>query len=545
MKADRESPEGSRSTSPEPAVPGTVTLYDTTLRDGSQSEDIHFTMEDKIRVVEELDRLGIDYIEGGWPGANPKDIEFFRTVGNLPLKHSRIVAFGSTRKSGNSTQNDPVLKALIDAGTKVVTIFGKSWSLHVEEILGITREANLQMIRESVDFLKQSGREVVYDAEHFFDGFRENPDFALETLHAANQGGADWIVLCDTNGGAMFWEVDEAFRAAYRSIKTPLGIHAHNDSELAVANSLVAVRAGARQIHGTLNGIGERCGNANIISVIANLSLKMGIPVVPPRELVRLRSIASFLSEIQNRPLPKNQPFVGESAFAHKAGVHVHAIRKNSRAYEHIRPESVGNAQRILLSEHSGRSNLIEKARQYGIPMESDSPDIQKLLTTLKELEHEGYQFEGAEASFELLMRSVSGSFKPFFEVDFFHVLMEQKGHDPEGLSEATIRVRVGDRYEHTADLGNGPVNALDNALRKALLAFYPEVASITLLDYKVRVLTGNHGTASRVRVLIESGTPSMKWGTVGVSENVIAASLLALKDSIDYCLLKTGVRPL
>ncbi len=530
---------------PADPVPEKITLYDTTLRDGSQSEDIHFTMEDKIRVVEELDRLGVRYIEGGWPGANPKDIEFFQAVRRLPLKNSRIAAFGSTRKSGNRTQDDPVLKALIDAGTEVVTIFGKSWSLHVEEILGITREANLEMIRESVDFLKQSGREVVYDAEHFFDGFKENPDFALETLQAAAKGGADWIVLCDTNGGAMSWDVDLAFRAAARSLNTPLGIHAHNDAELAVANSLMAIRAGARQVHGTINGIGERCGNANLISVIANLSLKMGFPVVSPDELVRLRPIASLLSEIQNRPLPKNQPFVGESAFAHKAGVHVHAIRKNSRAYEHIRPESVGNAQRILLSEHSGRSNLIEKARQYGIPMESDSPDIQKLLTTLKQLEHEGYQFEGAEASFELLMRSASGTFRPFFEVDFFHVLMEQKGHNPEGLTEATIRVRVGNRYEHTADLGNGPVNALDKALRKALTAFYPQVSSINLLDYKVRVLTGNQGTASRVRVLIESGIPSMKWGTVGVSENVIAASLLALKDSIDYCLLKSGVQPL
>ncbi|MHB8422573.1 MAG: citramalate synthase [Leptospirales bacterium] len=527
------------------SLPETVTLYDTTLRDGSQSEDIHFTMEDKLRVVEELDRLGVDYIEGGWPGANPKDIEFFRNVRQMPLRHSRIAAFGSTRKAGNSTQDDPVLKALIDADTEVVTIFGKSWSLHVEEILGVSKEANLQMIRESVDFLKQAGREVVYDAEHFFDGYKENPDFALETLRAAAQGGADWIVLCDTNGGAMFWEVDQAFRNAALSLSTPLGIHAHNDCELAVANSLVAVRAGARQIHGTLNGIGERCGNANLISVIANLSLKMGLPVVVPKEQVRLRSVASFLYEIQNRSLPKNQPFVGDSAFAHKAGVHVHAIRKNSRAYEHIPPESVGNTQRILLSEHSGRSNMIEKARQYGIPLESDSPHVQQLLTTLKELEHEGYQFEGAEASFELLMRSVSGSFKPFFEVDFFHVLMEQKGQNEEGLSEATIRVRVGDRTEHTAALGNGPVNALDNALRKALSAFYPEVASINLLDYKVRVLTGNRGTASRVRVLIESGVPSMKWGTVGVSENVIQASLLALKDSIDYFLFKTGVQPL
>lgn len=525
-------------------TPERVAIYDTTLRDGSQSEDVQFTMEDKIRVAEHLDRLGIDYIEGGWPGANPKDIEFFRKVREVPLAHSRISAFGSTRKATNRTSADPVLRALLDAETPVVTIFGKSWSLHVEDILGISKETNLEMIRESCDFLKQSGREVVYDAEHFFDGFRENPSFALETLKAAEMGGADWIILCDTNGGSMPWEVSLAIGEARKSVRVPLGIHAHNDSELAVANSLVAVKAGATQVHGTINGIGERCGNANLISVIADLALKLDVPVTSSRELARLREVASFIFEVQNRSLPKNQPFVGDSAFAHKAGVHVHAIRKNRRAYEHILPEAVGNTQRILLSEHSGKSNLVEKAKEYGIPLDGESPETQKLLSVLKTLEHEGYQFEGAEASFELLMRSASRDFIPYFDVDFFHVLMEQKGQSEEGLSEATIRVRVGKRFEHTAALGNGPVNALDNALRKALATFYPIVDSISLLDYKVRVLSGAHGTASRVRVLIESSMDARKWGTVGVSENVIAASLLALKDSIDFGLLKSGIKP-
>ncbi len=541
MKTSRPSAKKKSDSAPDK---NRVSLYDTTLRDGSQSEDIHFTMEDKLRIVGELDRLGVDYIEGGWPGANPKDIEFFRRIRTVPLHNSRIAAFGSTRKATSKTSHDPVLKALIAAGTPVVTIFGKSWSLHVKDILDISPATNIEMIRESVDFLKQSGREVVYDAEHFFDGFNDDPEFALKTLKAAEEGGADWIVLCDTNGGSLPWNVERAVRAVAREIRVPIGIHAHNDGELAVANSLIAVNNGARQIHGTINGIGERCGNANLISVMANLVLKMDRGGVSPKNLKNLRHVASFLFELQNRPLPKNQAFVGDSAFAHKAGVHVHAIRKNSRAYEHISPEAVGNTQRILLSEQSGRSNLIEKARQYGVPLDSDSPEIARLLEILKKLENQGYQFEGAEASFELLMRSGSGDFRPYFEIEFFHILMDQKGHDSEGLSEATIRVRVGNRHEHTAALGNGPVNALDNCLRKALSAFYPEVSSINLLDYKVRVLSGNDGTASRVRVLIESGSSSQKWGTVGVSENVITASLMALKDSIDYWLLKSGIKP-
>ena len=523
---------------------GAVTLYDTTLRDGSQSEDIQFTIEDKIRIAIELDLLGVDYIEGGWPGANPKDIEFFRRIREVPLSKSKMAAFGSTRKAHNKTSEDPVLKALLASETPVVTIFGKSWSLHVKEVLNVSAAKNAEMIRESVAFLKDHGREVVYDAEHFFDGYKDNPDFAIDTIRAASEAGADWVVLCDTNGGTLPWELSEIFRETKTSISTPLGIHAHNDCELAVANSLGAVRLGARQIHGTINGIGERCGNANLLSVMANLSLKMGMDVTTPEALSRLKHLASLLFELQNRPLPKNLPFVGESAFAHKGGVHVHAIRKNSRAYEHIDPAAVGNRQRILLSEHSGKSNLIEKAMQYGISMDGESPEAEKILHRLKELEHQGFQFEGAEASFELLMRAAMGTMQPFFTIEFFHILMDQQSSRQGGLSEATMRIRVGECHEHTAALGNGPVNALDLVLRKALTPFYPEVSEIRLVDYKVRVLTGDRGTSSGVRVLIQSGVGSQLWGTVGVSENVISASLMALKDSIDYWLLKSGVKP-
>ncbi len=521
-----------------------VFLYDTTLRDGSQSEDIQFTIEDKLRIATELDLLGVPYIEGGWPGANPKDIEFFRRIRETPLSVSKMAAFGSTRKAHNKTSEDPVLQALLASETPVVTIFGKSWSLHVREVLNVTASRNIEMIRESVLFLKDHGREVVYDAEHYFDGFKDDPEFALNTLKAASQGGADWIILCDTNGGTLPWEVAEIFEKTREVIRTPLGIHAHNDCEMAVANSLTAVRLGARQVHGTINGIGERCGNANLLSVMANLNLKMGIDTTTPSALSRLKHLASLLFELQNRSLPKNLPFVGESAFAHKGGVHVHAIRKNSRAYEHIEPGLVGNSQRILLSEHSGKSNLIEKARQYGITMETESPEAEKILRRLKELEHQGFQFEGAEASFELLMRTAMGSMQPFFNVEFFHILMDQQSTREAGLSEATMRIKVGDLHEHTAALGNGPVNALDLVLRKSLTPFYPEVGKIRLVDYKVRVLTGDRGTSSGVRVLIQSSADQSQWGTVGVSENVISASLMALKDSIDYWLFKSGVTP-
>ena len=519
--------------------PERVFLYDTTLRDGAQMEDISFTLEDKLRIVSLLDSLGISMIEGGWPGANPKDREFFARVRDIELKNSRIAAFGSTRKAGNSVSQDPVVADLLEAKTPVVTIFGKSWHLHVRDILGLSREQNLSMIRETVDYLKQNGREVVYDAEHFFDGFADDPDFALETVRAARDAGADWLVLCDTNGGSLPERISLATTRVAKDVGGALGIHAHNDSELAVANSLAAVGAGARQVHGTINGIGERCGNANLVSVAPNLALKMGFFVMEPAALARLRDSASFVSELSNRALPKNMPFVGESAFAHKAGVHVHAVRKVSRAYEHIRPELVGNRQRILLSEQSGRSNLVEKARQYGLSLEDGDSHLSTLLARLKEMEYAGYQFEGADASFELLMRQALERTDPFFRIDFFRIAMGRGEKD--GYSEATVQVRVGSQSEHTAALGNGPVNALDNALRKALSTFYPEVRHIALLDYKVRVLSGSAGTASRVRVLVESSDGHRKWGTVGVSENVIEASLDALKDSVEHYLLTSG----
>ena len=520
-----------------------VCLYDTTLRDGSQMEDISFSLEDKLRIVSLLDSLGIPYIEGGWPGANPKDQEFFSRVREIPLAHSRIAAFGSTRKPNNKVSSDPVVRALLDADTPVVTIFGKSWRLHVEEVLGLSEDRNLEMISDTVAYLKDHGREVVYDAEHFFDGYEDDVEFSMRTIEAARAAGADWIVLCDTNGGSLPWKVEKATRHAVSSLGVPVGIHAHNDGELAVANSLAAVSAGARQVHGTVNGIGERCGNGNLVSIAPNLVFKMGFDALTRESLAKLRHAAAFVSELSNRPLSKNLPFVGDSAFAHKAGVHVHAVRKVSRAYEHISPEWVGNRQRILLSEQSGRSNLVEKARQYGLPVEEGDHLLSKILSRLKEMEFEGYQFEGAEASFELLMRQALGSFHPFFSIDFFRIGMGQGEQLSGAFSEATVRIRVGSQSEHTAALGNGPLNALDNALRKSLAAFYPEVRHISLLDYKVRVLSGSSGTASRVRVLIESTDGRKKWGTVGVSENVIEASLLALKDSVEFYLLTTEAR--
>ncbi len=520
-----------------------VFLYDTTLRDGSQMEEISFSLEDKLRIVELLDGLGIPYIEGGWPGANPKDQEFFARVRDLSLAQAKISAFGSTRKASNKVSGDPVVKALLEAETPVVTIFGKSWRLHVEEVLGLSEEQNLEMIADTVAFLKDHGREVIYDAEHFFDGYADDASFALRSIEAARTAGADWIVLCATNGGALPWTVGQVTGHVISLFGGSVGIHAHNDGELAVANSLSAVGAGARQIHGTINGIGERCGNGNLVSIAPNLVLKMGLVAMTRESLAKLRHTAAFVSELSNRPLPKNMPFVGDSAFAHKAGVHVHAVRKVSRAYEHIPPESVGNRQRILLSEQSGRSNLVEKARQYGITVDDGDHLLPRILSRLKEMEFEGYQFEGAEASFELLMRQALESIHPFFSIDFFRIGMGQGEGFSDGYSEATVRIRVGSQSEHTAALGNGPVNALDNALRKALAAFYPEVRHISLLDYKVRVLSGSSGTASRVRVLIESTDGRKKWGTVGVSGNVIEASLSALKDSVEYYLLTAEAR--
>lgn len=516
-----------------------IEVYDTTLRDGAQAEDVSFSVEDKLRIVEKLDELGVRYIEGGWPGANPRDIEFFKRVREVRLTGSELTAFGSTRKAENPSGKDPNLQALLEAGTGIVTIFGKSWNLHVKEALGISLEKNIEIITDSIRYLKSKKKKVFYDAEHFFDGYSADPDYAVRTLQAAEKAGALRIILCDTNGGAMPWDIRRIFKTVAGQVKTPLGIHAHNDAEMAVANSLVAVEEGAVQVQGTVNGFGERCGNANLCSILPNLRLKMGIDCIPEDRLRHLKEVARFVSEIANLPPGKHQPYVGDSAFAHKGGVHVHAVMKNPLTYEHIEPERVGNRQRILISDYSGRSALSEKARELGIPLDRNSPKLAELLASLKNLEHQGYQFEGAEGSLEVLVRKAEGKHRRFFDLLGFRVIIEKRKESEEPISEATIMVRVGDHTEHTAAVGNGPVNALDNALRKALEKFYPELKEVSLVDYKVRVLAATRGTSARVRVLIESGDRTGKWGTVGVSENIIEASYQALVDSIEYKLLR------
>jgi 2-isopropylmalate synthase len=506
-----------------------IDIYDTTLRDGAQAED----------VTQKLDELGVPYIEGGWPGANPKDVKYFQEVRKLNLKNAKVVAFGSTRKGDSKVGKDSNIKELVAAGTEIVTIFGKIWDLHAREILRVSLKKNLELIEDSVAYLISKGKRVFYDAEHFFDGFRANPEYAIKTLEKAQEAGAECIILCDTKGGTMPWELRTAFGQVRREISIPLGIHAHNDSEMAVANSLIAVELGATQVQGTINGFGERCGNANLCSVIPNLQFKMGIECLSKERLQNLLGTSRFVSEIANLSPNKHQPYVGESAFAHKGGVHVHAVQKNPETYEHIPPGNVGNRQRILVSDYAGRSNLLIKAKDYGIRMKKKDPKLQEVLKTLKELEEMGFQFEGAEGSFELLMRKAKGTYKRFFDLVGFRVIVEKRKEGENPISEATIMVKVKGEIEHTAAVGDGPVNALDHALRRALEKFYPSLKSVRLLDYKVRVLAANQGTASKVRVLIESGDQHRKWETVGVSENIIEASWQALVDSIEYKLLK------
>ncbi|HEX9859927.1 MAG TPA: citramalate synthase [Nitrospirota bacterium] len=523
-----------------------VKIYDTTLRDGAQSEDVSFTVEDMLRVAAKLDELGVHYIEGGWPGSNPRDMEFFGKVKGIKLASAKMAAFGSTRRAKNTAADDPNLRALVESGTPVCTIFGKTWDLHVREALKVSMEENLDMIADSVAFLKQNTGEVFYDAEHFFDGYKANPDYAIKTLIAANDAGADCLVLCDTNGGTLGWELADIIEDVKSKVDAPFGIHTHNDSELAVANSLTAVKLGASQVQGTINGYGERCGNANLCSIIPALALKMGVGCIPGDNLVKLREASRFITEIANLRHFKHLPYVGDSAFAHKAGIHVSAVMKASETYEHIRPETVGNFQRILVSDLSGRGNVIQKAAEYGIDLTGDSPRVNHILRTLKDMESQGYQYEGADASFELLIKKATGKYKPIFELEGYRVIVEWYENRQETLSEATIRVHVhgGDAgekgiFEYTAGMGNGPVNALDNALRKAVVKYFPQLAGVKLYDYKVRVLTAGEGTAAKVRVLIESGDESGKWGTVGVSENIIEASWEALVDSIEFKLLK------
>ncbi len=516
-----------------------IKLYDTTLRDGSQAEDISFSLEDKVRIAQKLDEIGIHYIEGGWPGSNPKDLQFFQEIKAVPLSRAKVAAFGSTSRAGIHPQKDSNIQALIEAGTEVVTVFGKSWDRHPIEALNITLDQNLEIIHDSIRFLKGRVTEVVFDAEHFFDGYKSNPTYALSTLRAAQEAKADWLVLCDTNGGTLPDEVQSIVKRVKEEIPLPLGIHVHNDSEMAVANTILAVKEGASMVHGTMNGYGERCGNANLCSIIPNLKLKMGIDCITDHQLRKITEVSRFVSELANLPHNKYLPYVGDSAFAHKGGVHVSAIRKSDAAYQHVVPERVGNHQRVLISDLSGESNILYKAADFKIDLDSKDPKVRQILDDLKRLENQGFQFEGAEGSFEILIKKALGQHKRFFELMGFRVIVEKKTEEETPLSEATIMVRVGDRVEHTAAVGNGPVNALDHAIRKALEKFYPELKRVKLLDYKVRILSTKDGTGALTRVLIESGDGQSKWGTVGVSENIIEASWQALVDSIDYKLLK------
>ncbi len=510
-----------------------VTLYDTTLRDGTQGEGIAFSLLDKVRIARKLDEFGVDYIEGGWPGSNPKDVGFFEEARNLSLSRARIAAFGSTRRAGTSCDTDPQIQTLLEAGTPVVTFVGKTWKLHVTEVLRTSTDENLAMIRDTAAYFKKHGREVLYDAEHFFDGYKDDPDHALATLAAARDGGADMLVLCDTNGGSLPEEVGMIVGAVIETLKTPVGIHTHNDAGLGVANAMEAVRRGARQVQGTVNGYGERVGNCNMTTLIPNLQLKMGIPVVG--DLSMLRELSLFVDELANVPHDRRAPYVGATAFAHKGGLHVNAVQKVAHSYEHISPRAVGNLQHILVSELSGQSAILAKARELGFPLEKGSAEVSAILAEIKRLENLGYEFEAADASFELLVRRILGRYRPTFQFHFYHCdFARMKGGNRE-TTEAVVKLSVNGASEHTVAEGDGPVNALDQALRKALLPFYPSIAAIKLLDYKVRILDSKHGTGAKTRVLIVSTDGHKTWGTVGVSNNIIEASWQALSDSIEY----------
>jgi len=514
-----------------------VELYDTTLRDGAQTEGISYSVQDKLRITEKLDSLGLSSIEGGWPSSNLKDAQFFRLARRLRLKSARLVAFGSTRRASTSPARDPNLQALLKAETDTVTIFGKSWDLHVRDALRISLDENLRMISDSIQFLKRRGRRVIYDAEHFFDGYRANPAYCLKTIRVAQEAGADAIVFCDTNGGVLPNYLSAILAQAKRLVRVPMGIHAHNDSGLAVANSLAAIQTGCQQVQGTINGYGERCGNADLVTIIPLLVLKMGIPCLPDRKLKELTDGSRFVAEISNMAQRPSQPFVGSAAFAHKGGIHVNAVMKNPTTYEHIDPRLVGNQRRILISELSGRSALVIKAKDLALNLSKETPQAKRLLTLLQQLEHQGYHFEAAEGSFELLLKRHLKRLKPFFELEGFRVVVEKRAD--EVVSEATIKLRVDGIEEHTVAEGDGPVNALDNAIRKALAQFYPTLAKMHLTDFKVRVLDEKAGTAAKVRVLIQSQDEHGSWDTIGVSENIIEASWQALVDSIEYKLLK------
>ena len=512
---------------------GSVTIYDTTLRDGTQGEGISFSLIDKVRIAEKLASFGVDYIEGGWPGSNPKDLAFFDEVRTRDLGRTKLAAFGSTRRAGIKVAEDPQIAQLLEAGTPVVTIFGKSWKLQVEKVLGVPHEENLAMIRESVAYLKEQGREVFYDAEHFFDGYKDDPKFALATLAAASDGGADVLVLCDTNGGTMPDEIAAITAAVGERFPGKLGIHTHNDCGMGAANALAAVRAGAIQIQGTLNGYGERTGNCNLTTVIPCLQLKMGISVIP--DLTRLREVSLFVDELANCNPDIRAPFVGSTAFAHKGGMHVNAVAKTAIAYEHIDPASVGNQQNILVSELSGRSNILLKAKELGLSLSKDDPAVLRVLERIKALESQGFEFEAADASLELLIRKELGRHTPLFQLKGYHCSFRRDAAGSSTTCVATVSLRDGDRdLEKTAE-GDGPVNALDAALRAALLELHPWISGVSLSDYKVRIVDGGRGTAARTRVHILSGEGSESWGTVGVSDNIIEASWMALVDSLEF----------
>ncbi|RPJ50196.1 MAG: citramalate synthase [Chloroflexi bacterium] len=518
-----------------------VQIYDTTLRDGTQRSDVSLSLDDKLRIAQKLDDLGISFIEGGWPGSNPKDVEFFRRAADIEWRSALIAAFGATRHAHTPPEQDSNIQALLDARTPVCTVFGKTWDLHITEVLRTTLDENLRMVEESVAYLIAQGKRVIYDAEHFFDGYKADAAYALETLRAAARGGAETIVLCDTNGGSMPWEIVDAIRAVRGSVSTPLGIHTHNDSECAVANTLAAVREGAVQIQGTINGIGERCGNANLCAILPDLEIKMGLSCLPEGKLAQLYDLSHFVTEVANLTPNEHMAYVGRSAFAHKGGVHVHAIRRVNRSYNHIEPALVGNQMRVVVSELSGRANLLSKAEEYGVEI-SNGESVPQVLQDVKALESQGFSFEGAEASVIMMLKRQQPDYKPPFDLIDFSVIVEHR--QGRGIfAEATVKVRVGGQVYHTAAEGNGPVDALDEALRKALTGNYPVMEHTHLVDYKVRILDSASGTAATTRVLIDtryddpSGLRSTRWSTVGASGNIIEASWQALQDAYEYAL--------
>lgn len=523
-----------------------IQLYDTTLRDGSQGEGVSFTVHDKLRIARRLDEFGMHYIEGGWPGSNPKDIQFFEAARQeLQLKHAKLCAFGSTRRKRMRAAEDDLILQLADSGAQVVTIFGKSWTLHVTEVLNATREENLEMIADTVGFLKSRGLEVIYDGEHFFDGFKEDPEYALATLQAAREAGADILVPCDTNGGTMPWELAQITRQVIERIPgARIGTHTHNDCEFGVANTIAGVQAGATHVQGTINGFGERTGNANLCSIIPTLKLKMGLDCVSDEQLSSLSELAAFVNELANMPPNEHQPWIGRSAFAHKAGTHADAVRKNPRTCEHIEPTLIGNKRRILVSELSGGSTIVWKAEDLGIGLDKKDPATRRILEKVAFLESEGYVFEGAEASFELLVAKEMGSYAPIFDLQRYRVNFSNRVEDAEPITEAVVKLSVRGQEMHVAAEGDGPVHALDQALRKALLPFYPELAHVRLTDYKVRVVDAKEGTAAKVRVLVECADAQGSWSTTGVSTNLIKASWEALTDSLEYALSKRNLSP-